>query len=243
MEKKFYGQQAEDYIMWSLFPGDYKGTFVDVGAFDGVYFSNTLSFEKAGWSGVCIEAHPAYFRLLQKNRPGSINVNAAVSSEDKDSTFFYTSKIGIFSSLDKKEEHRFRKKFPKLFTGYKKIVVPMVTLNSLLEKNRITSIDVLSVDVEGTDIEVLKGLSIKKYSPRVVVIEALDNERLRVLKKYFADNEYYYARQQNGNHFFCSHREDAATIYKVSTVGARGCMAKPSKPWESANGKRKKEKL
>ena len=65
-----FSQHGEDSIAWSLFRDRQgPGYFVEVGALDGVRFSNTFSFERAGWRGVCVEAHRDYIERLRQNRP------------------------------------------------------------------------------------------------------------------------------------------------------------------------------
>jgi len=66
--KRYYAKYGEDFVLWSFFNSQKHGFFVDIGAFDGVYLSNTYSFELRGWEGICVEANPEYTRLLNKNR-------------------------------------------------------------------------------------------------------------------------------------------------------------------------------
>ena len=64
---KYYGQRGEDFILWSIFQKDpTPGTYLDIGALDGAHYSNTLSFELAGWKGICVEAHPFYIDICKK---------------------------------------------------------------------------------------------------------------------------------------------------------------------------------
>jgi len=62
--------------------------------------SVTPTLEQAGWSGICIEAHPDYISLLRRNRPNSVIVHAAVGDEDKETVSFYANSRGSFSTLD-----------------------------------------------------------------------------------------------------------------------------------------------
>merc|ERR550514_737965 len=58
--------------------------FLEIGATDGVYLSNTLFFEsQMGWRGLCIEGSPTSYALLRQNRPGCVNVNAVIGDPDK----------------------------------------------------------------------------------------------------------------------------------------------------------------
>lgn len=213
---KYYGQQGEDYIMWSLFPSKTDGFFVDIGAFDGMQYSNTYSFEQAGWNGICAEPHPTYFPMLQKNRPNSINVECAISDTDMTKATFYLSDCGPLSSLDNSLENRFKKKFKKIFNGYKTQQVAVRTINSLLEEHRIDRVDLVSLDIEGTEIDALNGFDIEKYLPRVVIVEAIDKSRLDKIVEYMSGHGYRLARGKFGNYIFCASVEDCETIKNVN---------------------------
>ena len=69
----------EVYAFENWFYGLENGTFLEIGALDGVRYSNTLALERVlGWKGVLIEASPTSFTKLKKNRPGQLHINAAV---------------------------------------------------------------------------------------------------------------------------------------------------------------------
>ena len=79
---RYYSQKKQDILFSLLFPGMNR-VFVDVGARDGIYISNTYLLEKNhGWNGVCIEPHPVLFKMLKKNRMVSC-FNIAVADVDE----------------------------------------------------------------------------------------------------------------------------------------------------------------
>jgi FkbM family methyltransferase len=200
--------------MWSLFQEkNYSGTFIDIGALDGIHFSNTYSFELAGWTGVCIEAHPTFTDYLKKNRPNSIVVHAAAADQDKSAVTFYANRRGSLSTLDLSMEPIFRKKFPN-FKGYKEIQVPMVKLNTILSKHDIQKVDIVSIDVEGTELRVLYGFDLNKYEPRVLVIEACTDSHFTALLDYMKSKKYIYSGKIGRNYFFCKTQKDSVRITK-----------------------------
>jgi FkbM family methyltransferase len=210
-DRKYYSQHGEDIILWSLFGDDrFKGYFLDVGALDGRRFNNTLSFEEAGWTGVCVEAHPDYIDLLRDNRPNSKIVHAAVTDRCQDKIDFYANSRGTLSTLDKSLEENF-KGYGKYFTGFKKIRVPGMTLDSILG-NEFANVDLVSIDIEGGEIGALKGFSIERYFPRVVVIEILDTKRSLFIASYMKEHRYYPARAIGGNTIYCRYEEDIEII-------------------------------
>ena len=81
---KSFSQDGQDTELWgrlglSNLPAE-KSTFIEMGAFNGVGFSNTFLLESQGWRGLCIEANPQLFKDLERNRPLCTNVNAVVSA-------------------------------------------------------------------------------------------------------------------------------------------------------------------
>lgn len=210
---KFYGQRGEDCVLWSVFPPDLdNGIFLDVGALDGKRFSNTYSFECEGWKGICVEAHPYYIPYIQKNRPNSIVVHAAVSDKNKEKVEFYANDLGSLSTLDASMQNFFKSNYRKNVREYKKIFVPMRTVDSILEENRIDRVHVVSIDVEGTELAVLKGFNLQKYKPRVLVVEALDKKREVALKSYMKEKKYFCPRRIGNNLFFCCNPKDRFII-------------------------------
>src|SRR5690606_3898959 len=124
----------EDAVLWALFPPNYRGYFAEVGALDGLRLSNCYSFELAGWQGVCVEPHEMYFRLVQKNRPGSIAVHAAVSDHDADAVEFYANSRGTLSTLERNLESTWKEKYAPYFSGFEVQRVPMRTLTTILDE-------------------------------------------------------------------------------------------------------------
>lgn len=214
--KKFYGQHGEDCVLWSVFPPEMsEGFFLDVGALDGKRFSNTYGFEQEGWKGICVEAHPDYIPYVKKNRPNSIVVHAAISNKNKKEIEFYANELGSLSTLDSSMQDFFKKNYRKHVRAYKKIYVPMKTVDSVLEDNSIKRVHVVSIDVEGTELDVLKGFNLKKYKPRILVVEALDKKREVELKSYMKERRYFCPRRIGNNLFFCANPADREIIKKA----------------------------
>lgn len=66
---QYYSQNGQDAFIVKLFNGKRNGYFLDIGAYDGVYFSNSLTLEKSlGWEGICIEPNPLVYGQLKSNR-------------------------------------------------------------------------------------------------------------------------------------------------------------------------------
>ena len=178
----YHSEMGQDKRLNDELFHDRRGlTFVDVGAFDGVEFSNTLAFEKDyGWKGVCVEPHPERFQQLAANRPKSICVNAAAGSKSGTQRFLKIS-CEQFSQFDmlsctvdaaharRKIAHdNWRKQYGGDIT---EIEVPVLPLWQILLEHRIFTVDYLTIDVEGSEFEVLKGIEWQALHVNVIEFE------------------------------------------------------------------------
>lgn len=213
----WYSQHGEDSVVWELFKGGHPGFFMEIGALDGKRFSNTLSFQEIGWKGVCVEAHQEYIGDLVTNRESQncIVLWGAVTNKDQTLIDFYANKRGALSTLNPKLEEEF-KKYGEYFTGFEKQKVPGYTLNSILSACRhVGTVDLLSIDVDGTEEDVIDGLDWKQYSPRIAIIEMSPHNREKVESR-MKRLGYILAMELEPNGIFCRDDVDAATIRAAS---------------------------
>ena len=123
VNKDSYAQHGEDLLIESLSPDGIK-SYIDIGANDGVLFSNTYKFAKNGASGLCIEPSSTAFRKLQLNHlfhPKVKCIKAAVSSKNEFSSpsnvqlFLDVLKIELTDSKDQYLIGSRKSKFPYSF--------------------------------------------------------------------------------------------------------------------------------
>ena len=173
----FYGQHGEDIYIKTLFPDNYIGTCIEVGAYDGISLSNTYYFEKKGWRSLCIEPIPVSFNKCTQIRKECYQCCISENdSEDKEFTIFHLhDNLCAISSLE--PDQRLIDSHRHLITQTSTCMVKVRSLNSLLEElNFPKKIDFISIDTENTELDVLKGIDFNTYDIKLLVIENNYNE-------------------------------------------------------------------
>lgn len=173
----FQSQYGQDKFVYTQFFQHKKdGTFVDIGAHDGVSKSNTYFFERTlGWQGICIEPLPEMYSKLIKNR-NCICINGCISSSNEPAQFLaITGYSDMLSGLIEKYDPEHLKRIEdelKLYGGEKRtITVNCYTLNELLIKYNLQSIDYLSIDTEGNEYEILETIDYERFNIDVIDVE------------------------------------------------------------------------
>lgn len=207
--------------MWNLFDYQEKGFYLEVGAFDGIHLSNSYSFEVFGsnWGGICIEPHPTYFPQCKANRPKSTCLHVAcVGSEEIKTIEFSMEELGLLSgvAVDRDDLRRRYAARNLDFHEPEMIQIQSRTINSILEEHgNDTPLDFVSIDVEGFELEVLKGFDLARFQPRAVILEANTKADKKELSSFMMASGYTLARTLRSNLIFVRTLEDAQKIASI----------------------------
>jgi FkbM family methyltransferase len=178
------------------FFADNKGYFVEVGANDPRERSQTWFLEQSGWTGVLIEPQPDLAAELRAKRKAKVFA-VACSSPENAGRELPLHVAGPLSSLDRK--HMAPGAMPE-----KIIKVPVRTLDSiLLEAGSPIKFDFLSIDVEGHEIEVLRGFDIARWRPRLILLE--DHVADLSKHRYLVAAGYRIIRRYENNGWYVPH--------------------------------------
>lgn len=174
-----YAQKEQDLIIESFFascpPSD--KFFVEVGAFDGVHYSNVRRLvERHGWSGISVEPVEQNFAKLSSSYQGKpvTCIRCAVGDKEGEaelnvSTYPHLPDWGSdVASLTDEDTERWQKEYGAV---WRKERVKVRTLDSILAERDVAKVDLLSVDAEGHDLDVLKGLDFARWRPTLIVVE------------------------------------------------------------------------
>lgn len=187
---------VDQIVMETFFKGTASGVFVDVGAARPDYLSISARYRANGWRVIAIEPNPEFCELHRAR--GHEVLQYACGDRDEDNVDFTivdshgceygSGKVSYesFSSLGIKDSYAALRS--DLET--KKINVNLRRLDTILQTHAgdIKRIDVLSIDVEGWELEVLDGFNVRKYRPRVMIVENLFNDE--AYRRYLAERNY-----------------------------------------------------
>jgi FkbM family methyltransferase len=167
-----------------------NGYFVELGANDGILQSNTKYFEIfKGWKGVLVEAfHPNYLKCVKNRKKSTKSFNAAcVSSEFRQSRvqLLYSNLMTISLEgeneiVDPASHANEGSQFLEEHESVHQFEAPARTLESILDEAKSPKhMDLLSLDVEGPELEVLKGLNHSKHSFEYICVETRNERSMR----------------------------------------------------------------
>lgn len=162
-----------------------RGFFIEAGANDGVTQSNTLWFEKhRWWRGLLVEPIPELAAKCRTYRPRCIVENCALVPFDYSGTEIALQHYNLMSFVEGafKTEAEARQHAEAALSCQRltpvELRVPARTLTSILDQHRVRRIDLLSLDVEGYELSVLRGLDFDRHAPRYLLVEARYREEI-----------------------------------------------------------------
>lgn len=197
--QKYFAQFGEDRILEAIFVHRNKGNCVEVGANDGITDSMTYHFELMGWNCLVVEPIPDLARKILEKRCCIVKNYAASSTEGETSFFIAEEALGM-SGLDLTRDQR--RQVTRAGGILKEIKVRKKTLDAILEESKIGEIDFISIDVEGHELEVLKGFSLEKFRPRIVIIEDNSNHADPTVQNFMETKGYIIFKRTGVNDWY-----------------------------------------
>lgn len=194
-----YCLEGEDLIVNRLFRDQAQGFYVDVGARHPVMWSNTYLLYKRGWRGINIDAMPGSMTLFDRVRPRDINLELGIA-ERPGELLFHIFEEDPLNTFDPKLAKR---RVDMGMTLLKEVPVACKPLSAVFKEFVKWPIDLLSIDVEGFDLQVLQSADLQEYRPRTIIVEDTSRElELSPISAFMHDNGYKLHAKTQSNSVF-----------------------------------------
>lgn len=184
-------QEGEDLILQKIFAKKDNGFYVDVGAHHPRRFSNTQLLYEKGWWGVNIDPTPGSMRLFKKNRKRDINLEIGIAKNSCEQTFYQFSEPAL-NTFNKQRAEEIEKK------GWSPVLrskaIQVLPLREVLQGINPPNIDLLTIDTEGSELEVLESNDWRCFKPLVILVEMLnlkiEDMPQNIIHQYMTDKNY-----------------------------------------------------
>ena len=185
--KKTFSQFGEDLFIENFFLSQKKGIYVDLGAFHPMRLSNTYLLYKKGWSGTNVDLNPITIDLFNIARKKDKNIFCLLGDEVDLLKNVYYEDWSAANSLTSNENLKDKKQ------------MRTQTFESLIDQD----FDFLNIDLEGHDYDILKTINFKRYKPKLICIEILQNcsDRENIFK-FMEQNRYDFVKNLGPSFFF-----------------------------------------
>ncbi len=212
--KASYSQTGEDIIVDYLFNSlkISHPTYLEIGTNHPRICNNTYNFYKKGCKGICIEPDIEMVGIIKKQRPKDTILNIGIGINDEENAEFYlfpglTNGWSTFS----REEAEIRKRDTGI--AYKTLQMPLMSINTIMLKYFKPHPNFISIDVEGSDFEILQSIDYEKFRPEVICVETITfgylnntEKKITAIAEYMHDKGYFEYADTHINTIFC--RED-----------------------------------
>ena len=164
-----------DLIINDIFKNKKRGFYIDIGCHHPIINNHTYLLNKKGWMGINVDIDFNSIDMFNFFRPKDINIQVALSNNIKDTDLYFYHNRAAKNTISKE-------------FGYDAVKVKKIrtnTLNNLIDEKKLNnqSIDFISIDVEGNELNVLRGFDLKKFKPKVILLEYIRSDMTEFYQK------------------------------------------------------------
>jgi FkbM family methyltransferase len=193
--KKSYSQCGEDLIIQHVLDslGIAKPLYMDIGAHHPSYINNTYTFYKQGGRGINIEPDPSLIRKFRRMRPRDTNLNIGIGPDEKKLDFYVLTNRTL-NTFAQEEAKRYVEEFGQKIVDI--IPIEVKKFNNVVDRYCSRSPDLVSLDVEGLDLAILKSIDFSRCRPLLFCIETItysetgEGTKIAAIDTVMADNGY-----------------------------------------------------
>lgn len=201
-----FSQFGEDVLLWDYFRRKPEGFFVEVGANHPTWCSQTWLLESQGWQGILVEPLPEKAALLREERPRSRVFQAAMGAPDQRGRARFT--VAAQDSLSGLTTH------PGVVAD-RFVEVEVRTLDDILAEAGNPKLDFVSIDVEGSELQVLRGFSLERHQPALLMME--DHLQRMEVHRHLVRHRYRLVKRTGCNNWYVP----VAARFELSTRAER----------------------
>lgn len=179
-----YSQSGEDILIEYVlgWMGIKTRTYLDIGAHHPTYLSNTYLFYTHGARGINIEPDASLHAVIAKQRPEDTNLNIGIGKQ-RDAAKFYIMHPTTLNTFSKKEAETYCLHYPEAKIT-DTVTLPVMPVNEIIAKYfPNTAPNLVSIDVEGLDLEIIESFDFNRCRPAVFCIETVEYEGKAILRK------------------------------------------------------------
>lgn len=203
-----YSSQCNEdqYLYENYFKDDetQNGFFIELGAMDGVTYSNTLFFERTlGWTGILIEPQVEMYNALVKNRPNCHNFNYAISEIGGEVEFIGKHAIGgISNTMPQQQKDRWNLNENSTY------LVKSKPIRDVIKEVPIEKVDLFSIDVEGGEYDVLNTFDWNIHV-RIILIEMSSDspEKNEKCREFIKSKNFVFSEKYRGSDIWINQKE------------------------------------
>lgn len=163
-----FSQFGEDRVIDCYFGSRESGFYVDVGCNDPILYSNTWRLYIKGWQGIAIDANPQLIEKYKKVRPRDVAINKVISDKEETLHFYFSKTSHLISGIGSKLEGHWK----RTVQNSDVVQLKSVRLCDVLRQHNVPRrFDLLTIDVEGNELNVLESLQFDIFRPSLIVVE------------------------------------------------------------------------
>jgi hypothetical protein len=221
-------QSDEDVILLDWFNGLCGGSYIEMGALDGVTYSNSYVFNRAfGWKGLMVELGPSNFKLLRENRPKELAlVNAGVCEKKRMLHYVERPLAPAVGGIWEFAAPGFKKKWwPDIKDVNSQGVIPIECspLQDIIDEHigKQAYFDFFSLDIEGAEVEAMHSIDFQRVGFGIILVESDEWDALKnmALRTFLESKGYIFLMDRKRSYWFVN--KNFWSIYRGLTRHAK----------------------
>lgn len=206
-----FSQAGEDQVIRYLINDCLRivnPSYLEIGTHHPVWGNNTYYFYSRGCKGVCIEPDTRYEKLIRKYRKRDTFLRAAVGIDQQTSAEFYIFPKGYsgWNTLLKEEAEERQRKTGIKFEG---VETQLLNINDVMKQYFSPHPTIISIDVEGLDLAILKTIDFNLYKPEIICVESItfsttnEQQKISDINEFITSKGYFVFGDTYVNTIYC----------------------------------------